>query len=133
MIVPVYAAFLAVLYIILSYNVIGKRLHYKIGMGNGDNHDLAKAIRVHGNFAEYVPFALALLLMLELQGFSAETLHGLCALLCLSRCAHAWGLQRTSANSLPRSAGIIGTHTVFLCAAFLLITKYLETFGQGLN
>jgi hypothetical protein len=53
-IVPFYAALLAALYIFLSVRVIRMRVSNRIGLGDGSNPRLRRAIRVHANFSEYV-------------------------------------------------------------------------------
>jgi uncharacterized membrane protein YecN with MAPEG domain len=61
------AIVLALLFIQLAFAVIGKRRHHKVSLGSGQHADLEAAIRAHGNFAEYVPMALLLLLCAELN------------------------------------------------------------------
>ena len=54
-IVPFYASLLAALYFFLSLRVIRMRRRERIALGDGENARLERAIRVHANFAEYVP------------------------------------------------------------------------------
>jgi len=61
------ASILAVLFIKLAFAVIGKRRQHKVALGSGSHPDLEAAIRAHGNFAEYVPLSLFLLLCAELN------------------------------------------------------------------
>ena len=42
--------------------------HVQVGLGDGGEKTLLRHIRVHGNFGEYVPFILMLMLMGELLG-----------------------------------------------------------------
>ena len=60
-IIPVFAAVFAVFFVFLSINVIRARQQHKVGIGTGRNKSVERAIRVHANFAEYVPFALLLI------------------------------------------------------------------------
>jgi len=69
-IVPTYAAVLVLIFVLLSVRVIQMRASAKIGLGHGNNPVMERRIRVHGNFAEYVPLALLLLLCMELQSQS---------------------------------------------------------------
>jgi uncharacterized membrane protein YecN with MAPEG domain len=62
------AAVLTIIFIRLSFAVIGLRTKNKVGLGNGGNEELERAIRAQGNFAEYVPFGLILIACLELNG-----------------------------------------------------------------
>ena len=63
-----YAALLALLYLALSGLVIRQRLRHGVPIGLGEAEGLLRASRAHGNFAEYVPFALVLILLLEQGG-----------------------------------------------------------------
>jgi len=69
-IVPTYAAILMLMFVLLSIRVVQMRASAKIGIGTGNDPAMERRIRVHGNFAEYVPLALLLLLCMELQSQS---------------------------------------------------------------
>ena len=56
------------LFIRLAFNVIKKRKAHQVALGSGQHSDLEAAIRAHGNFAEYVPLVLLLMLVAELNG-----------------------------------------------------------------
>ncbi len=68
LITSIIAAVLTIIFIKLSFAVIGLRRKNKVGLGNGGNEDLERAIRAQGNFAEYVPFGIILIACLELNG-----------------------------------------------------------------
>ena len=74
-ITAVYASLLAILYIVLSYRVAQRRMRFQVGLGTGQNTELERAVRIHGNFAEYVPIALLLLAFLETGGGPAWAVH----------------------------------------------------------
>jgi uncharacterized membrane protein YecN with MAPEG domain len=61
-------AVLTMIFIKLSFAVIKLRRQNKVGLGNGGNDDLERAIRAQGNFAEYVPLGIILIACLELNG-----------------------------------------------------------------
>ena len=67
LITPCYAAFLGLGFVILSILTLRLRRKFKIGLGDGGNQQLLRAIRVHSNFAEYVPIALILIYMTEIN------------------------------------------------------------------
>jgi uncharacterized membrane protein YecN with MAPEG domain len=92
LITPLYAALAAVILIVLALRVIGARRGHSVAIGDGADEDLARRIRAHGNFAEYTPLALVLILLLELGGAPAWQLHPLGAALILGRIVHAWSL-----------------------------------------
>ena len=62
-IVPRYAAILALLFVFLSLAVIRARREQRVAIGVRAEGGLERRVRVHGNFAEYAPFALLLLTM----------------------------------------------------------------------
>ena len=72
-IVSWYAAALALLYIGLSARVISGRGLHRINLGSGGIDDMERRIRMHGNFAEYVPLTLLLLLMDELREMLSQS------------------------------------------------------------
>ena len=103
MIIGYYAALLALLFIFLTLRVGRARMQTKIGIGDGGDHNLQKAIRAHANFAEFVPLALLLLFMIEMQQSSVLLLHTLGALLFVGRVLHALGLSKTSKLSFLKA------------------------------
>ena len=68
LVTSIIASVLTVIFIKLSFAVIGLRRKNKVGLGNGGHDDLERAIRAQGNFAEYVPFGIILIACLELNG-----------------------------------------------------------------
>ena len=60
-----YASLLALLFILLSARVIAQRREAKVEIGHGESAQLLRRMRVHANFAEYVPFALLLMTLAE--------------------------------------------------------------------
>jgi uncharacterized membrane protein YecN with MAPEG domain len=68
LITSVIAAALTIIFVKLSFAVIGLRRKNQIGLGSGGIDDLERAIRAQGNFAEYVPFGIILIACLELNG-----------------------------------------------------------------
>ncbi len=113
LVTPLYAALAAVILIVLSLRVIGARRSRRVALGDGADEDLARRIRAQGNFTEYTPLALVLVLLLELGGAPAWQLHALGAALILGRIVHAWSLTAHSGNG--RLIGM--TLTFFVLAA----------------
>jgi len=68
LVTSIIASILTIIFIRLSFAVIGLRRKNKVGLGSGGHEDLERAIRAHGNFAEYVPFGIILIACLELNG-----------------------------------------------------------------
>jgi uncharacterized membrane protein YecN with MAPEG domain len=68
LVTSIIAATLTIIFIKLSFAVIGLRRKNKVGLGSGGHEDLERAIRTQGNFAEYVPIGIILIACLELNG-----------------------------------------------------------------
>ena len=62
-----YAAALALLFVVLSARVITVRRANKVSLGDGGDADLLARVRAQGNFAEYAPLGIVLILIAELQ------------------------------------------------------------------
>lgn len=125
MITGFYAGLLAILFLALIVFVIVKRLKYQVGIGHGGEHELDKAIRVHANFAEHVPFALVLMAICEWDGLDPQYLHALGLMLVLSRVFHAYGLAKSSVRTFGRSVGVIGTMLMILLSGLYLVIQFL--------
>ena len=54
-ITAVYAGILALMLVMLGILVVKNRYRAKVGLFDGGDEQLGQAIRVHGNFAEYLP------------------------------------------------------------------------------
>jgi hypothetical protein len=108
-ITALYASLLGLLLVVLSYRVAQRRMRFQVGVGTGANPELERAIRVHGNFIEYVPFALILLGLFEANGGPPVSVHAAGATLLVLRIAHAIGLTGSSGRSPGRFVGALGT------------------------
>lgn len=113
-IVPIYAAILGIIFFVLSIRIIGLRRSLKIGIGDSGNPTMLRAMRVHSNFAEYVPLCLVLLGFTELQGTLPIILHILGSGLVLGRVLHAYGVSQTKENFRFRVSGMALTFTCLL-------------------
>ena len=119
-IVPYYAALLALLFVTLAYRVISARRTERVAIGTGQSRVLERRMRVHANFAEYVPFALLLLAMAELRGANPLPLNLLCGVLVIGRVVHAWGVSRDPEDTRFRVAGMAATFAVLAGAAIVI-------------
>ncbi|MEM9125346.1 MAG: MAPEG family protein [Pseudomonadota bacterium] len=124
-ITPIYAGLLGLMYVALSAMVITQRRSNKVSYGDGGNSNMLKAMRTHSNFAEYAPFALLLIAMVELQGAGVLILNllGLCLL--AGRVLHAYGFGRNPQIVILRQIGMVLTFTVILVAALTNIVMAL--------
>ena len=84
---------------------------------SSDDGILQRKVRAFGNFTEYVPLALLLILMLELIDAPARVLWLLGLVLVFGRVAHAWGVIKTYGPSLLRATGFFLTWIVYILGA----------------
>jgi uncharacterized protein len=124
-IVPVYAAIFGLMFVYLSFLVIKQRYRAKVSLGDGDDPALRSAIAVHSNFSQYVPFALLLITLIELNHASAYLIHALSACLLAGRLAHAYGLAQANQIMKLRQVGILLTFGVIIIAAFYLLASVI--------
>jgi uncharacterized protein len=120
-IVPIYAGIFAFIYIDLSLRVIRQRRIARVALGSGGDAALERAQRVHGNFSEYVPFALILLLLVEMQGWPGWLVHLLCVALLAGRLIHAVGVSQPKENFNLRIVGMTTTVGVIGAAGAVLL------------
>ena len=104
------------LFMVLTINIIRLRLKLQVGVGDGGKPELVKAIRIHGNFAEFVPLFLLLMGCYELNQGSPLLLHLCGGAVFAGRILHAIGLAKTIGTSLYRQMGMI---TMFLAIIVL--------------
>lgn len=116
-----YAALLALLFIGLSVRTLRLRRGLRIPVGDGNNPQLLRAMRVHANFSEYVPLALLVIYFCELATRSVVVAHGLCLCLLVGRIIHALGVSQTKENYRYRVAGMMLTFIALGVAALLLL------------
>ena len=121
-----YAGLLGLLAFGVAFPAGRLRARLNVSVGDGGNPDLLCAMRRHANFVEWVPLALILIALLELNGASATVIHVLGAVLVASRIAHATGLRTDTMKSVPRFIGATGTVLVILVASIWLILMYIR-------
>jgi uncharacterized protein len=117
----VYAALITLMGVALTYLVINQRRTKLIGIGDGGDKTAARLIRVHGNFCENAPFALALQILVALTGGPVLILHGMGVLFLAGRGLHAFGLSKSAGSSVGRVGGMVATHISFFLGAGTLL------------
>ena len=120
---PLYAALLALWFVVLSLRVIRNRQGARVSLGDGGNTLLQRTIRAQANFAEYVPLALLLLLILELSHFSIYLIHLLGIVLLLARLLHGYALAFRAEFRFGRVWGAALTFVVLLVEAILCLSQ----------
>ena len=114
-----YAALLALVLIALSVRIVLLRRKHRIGIGVGEVRALERAVRAHGNFCEYVPIALILLLLLDLApAVSDGVIHIFGCMLLVGRILHAIGLNQSAGTSIGRFLGTVLTWLMIVLSAF---------------
>lgn len=112
MITPItafYGGLLGITFIYLSILVVKGRRASKTSLGDGGDHHFLGVIRAHGNFAEYVPLALVLMLVAELNHAHFMLLHFVGGCLLIGRIVHAYGLKHHTGSSWQRISGMLLT------------------------
>jgi len=117
---PLYAGILAILFFVLSMRVVALRGH-GASLGDGGNPLLLRRIRGHGNFAEYVPFILLMMGMLELGRFSIYLLHAMGVTLVAARLLHGYALSYSERFKFGRFWGTALTFGLLLVGGALCL------------
>lgn len=122
-----YAALLGLIYVFLSSYVANLRRREREGLG-ATHPQLQRGARAHGNFIEYVPFALLLFWLCGHTGSAPLTLHLLGLALLVGRSLHAYGIlvaEPKGNNYLFRASGMLLTLGAILVASVLLLIHWL--------
>jgi len=117
-----YAALLAVLFLFLSVRVIGWRRERRVEFGHGEDTELLRRMRVHANFAEYVPFTLLLMALAESMAPPHLLLHIAGLLLVAGRLLHAYGVSQSPAILRYRVYGMTLTLVALGLAALICLS-----------
>ena len=112
---------LALMLVGISIRITVLRARKKINLFDGGDPELGQAIRVQGNFIEYVPLALALIGMLEWMGVRPWIVYVLGAALVVARIAHAYALYTSSFPA--RVVGATTSWVVLVVAALIAIAR----------
>jgi uncharacterized protein len=121
-----YAALLVPIFILLSVRVIRTRRGRKIAIGDGQDQQMLRAMRVHANFAEYVPMSLLMMALAESTDVHAWLLHGTGIALIIARLSHAFGVSQTPENFKFRVTGMALTFTVLGMLAVACLWQQLR-------
>ena len=120
-----FAGLLGFLYLWLTILVIRRRISLRLALGDGGDTNIMRRIRAHANFAEYVPFALILMGIGELNGQHKWVLATLGTFLVLARLSHAYSLivveARKQTDIKFRSIGMVLTLMVIGILSILVL------------
>jgi uncharacterized membrane protein YecN with MAPEG domain len=115
------ASLLSIIFIIISIKTIKLRHQYKISLGASGHEDLERLIRAHGNFAEYTPISLILMLCAEANKANWIILFILALLFILGRAFHAYAFIFNKHHFKFRVRGMVLTFSVLICLSVLNI------------
>jgi uncharacterized membrane protein YecN with MAPEG domain len=113
-IAALYAGVNILILLVLAVLVVAGRRKHKIRLGDAGNEDFARAVRAHGNAAEYSPAGLVGILMLALLEPAAPLwlLHASGISLTAGRILHGFGLH-TGVLNAGRMLGMVLTWIAF--------------------
>ncbi len=120
-----YAALLGLFFVFLSFRVIGWRRLKSVELGHGEDSELLRRMRVHANFAEYVPFTLLLMAIAESMTAPRPLIHVAGLILIAGRFMHAYGLSQTPHILRLRVGGMILTFTALALSAIICLSLSL--------
>ena len=123
----IYAGLLAVIYFVLSYRIVQLRGH-GASLGDGGDPVLLRRIRAHGNFAEYVPFILLMIGILELGRTPAILLHILGITLVIARLLHGYALSFTESFKFGRFWGTALTFVLLIVCGALCLYQAVKAY-----
>ena len=124
MVITLYAGILGLIYVGLALFVVNGRFKYQVNLGDGGNDFILKRVRVHANFIEYVPIALILMALAEIEGAPEWLLHVLGVTLLIGRAIHPLGILKVVGPSVGRTGGMILTLSVIIISSILCIRSF---------
>ncbi|WP_299827976.1 MAPEG family protein [uncultured Roseobacter sp.] len=104
----------------MSISVGLRRVETGVMLLHGDDEDLLRRMRAHGNFTEYVPLALLGLAGVELVGAPLWLVFGCGGTLLAARLIHYAGL-RTSPDNVGRLIGAVLTSLTMLVSGAVIL------------
>lgn len=85
---------------------------------------LKKAIRAHGNAAEYVPTLAILILLLAARG-AGPAVQALFVAATAARFSHAWGMMRCRSLDRPDPFRFVGASGTYVCGILMALALLL--------
>ena len=117
------AALLGMMKLALGVSVTKYRFQNKIMWGDANDDGMARRIRAHANFTEWVPGTLILLGLIEMMGVSPIIVGVLGAMQIVARVLHALGLMG-NAEAFNRATGIVINWATLGLASLIAIVEF---------
>jgi uncharacterized membrane protein YecN with MAPEG domain len=124
-ITALYAGILALIFVALAINVTRHRVKLRVTLGDGGNPEMLRMIRLHANAAEYIPLALVLMALYELNGGRHVALHITGVALIVARVLQSWNMWMTENAGFGRRAGQGLTWLSILALALLNLWRVM--------
>ena len=124
-ITALYAGILALILIALAINVTLHRVKLRVPLGDGGNAQMRRMIRLHGNAAEYIPLALVMMAIYELNGGGHTGLHIVGSALVAGRVVQTWGMWATDMTNIGRQIGQSLTWLALIALAVMNLARVL--------
>ena len=122
-ITALYAGILTLIVVALAINVTIHRVKLRVPLGDGGNAEMRRMIRLHGNAAEYIPLAILLMAVYEINGGGHTALHIIGIALVAGRLVQTWGMWATDMTNLGRQTGQSLTWLSVAALAVLNLSK----------
>jgi uncharacterized protein len=119
-----YGLLLLPIWATLWIRISGTRARLNCSFGDAADQGLLQRIRQHGNFIEWVPFTLLLMVLAEAQGTESIWLHGAGILLVAGRLSHPFGLVPGTAGHPLRYVGN-GTNMIAVLILAIALIRIL--------
>jgi uncharacterized protein len=118
-ITALYAGILALLLTALAINVTVQRNRLGVLFGDGGKPQMMRAMRLHGNSAEYIPIGLILMGLYEIDGGLPLALHVAGMALIVGRLVYVTGVWKADTPTAGRAVGIVLTWLTVAALAVL--------------
>lgn len=112
---------LGLIFFFHSLRTIRGRMVTKTNLGDGGHDLMTRRIRIHGNFAEYVPLLLIMLFLLENSGTNTIFVSVFALLVIVGRLLHFYGLYSNETPGLARVLGMQFTLWPLLLGSIYLL------------
>jgi len=122
-ITALYAGILSLIMVALAVNVTIHRAKLRVPMGDAGNPIMLRMIRLHGNAVEYLPLALLLMAIYEINGGWHSPLHAAGIALVVARILQSWNMWSTHIAGFGRISGQSLTWLTIIALAVLNLAK----------
>ncbi len=127
MITAFYAGLLGLWLAYLYINVVKYRRGYQVSFGDGGKDTLNRAIRIHANFTETVPYVLILMILAEMLNYWPLLIHAAGIFLIVSRLLNFLALRRDTGSITLRVAAGVMTLGIVIVMSLLLVLSAITS------